>query len=71
MFDDDMALLLKNVLEGLHQRSPLVVWNTINMQRFSRQEEAQCTCLFVLFRLLLLSVYTVNLLPLIPDVSMQ
>jgi hypothetical protein len=57
MFDhDDMALLLlKNMFEGdcsvsLHP----VVWKITDMQRFSRKEEAQCTCLFVPPRLLLL-----------------
>jgi hypothetical protein len=55
MFDDMALLLLKNVFEGdCSVPLPPVVWKITNMQRFSRKEEAQCTCLFVPPLLLLL-----------------
>uniref|UniRef100_A0A0A9HB39 Uncharacterized protein n=1 Tax=Arundo donax TaxID=35708 RepID=A0A0A9HB39_ARUDO len=60
MFGDDMALmLLKNVLGAVAPPPPPVVWKTTNMQRFSRKEEAQCTCLFVPLRLLLLLIASI------------
>ena len=63
MFDDMALLLLKNVFEGgCSVPLPPVVWIT-NMQRFSRKEEAQCTCLFVPpLLLLLIASITISIL---------